>query len=191
MSHESYLMWISLDLDGKLSQQQRAELRLHLRGCAACAVAWDHMNLIDRALASQPEARPRIDFTARVMTRVETYESRRRWYPLFLVILSGILLAALVSVILPPAIVLLGLYKPFLDLPVVSTIVDYASQFAAIVGALGDLAWRDLGRWLTRLTTDPVTLGVVITALSTAAIWIGMREAMKYMPEAEAARQAA
>lgn len=191
MSHENYMMWMSLELDGELGEVHRAELRQHVRTCASCAVIWERMNLIDRTLAVQPQVAPRINLTAGVMARVGAYESRRRWYPWFLVVLGGILTAAVVSVALPPAILLLGLYQPLLDLPVVSAIAGYASEGLAVLGVLGEIAARDAGRGLTYLTTDPFALGVVITALSVATTWIGMRETIKTMHASEPTRQIA
>jgi len=191
MSHENYMMWMSLDLDGALGGTQRAALRQHVRTCASCAVVWERMNLIDRTLAVQPEASPRIDLTARVMARVAAHETQRRWYPWFLVLLAGILTAAVISVALPLAIVLLGLYKPLLDLPVVATLIGYASEGIAIVRVLAVIGGRDAGRGFTYLTTDPVALAVVITALSLAATWIGMRETIKTMRSSEPSRQIA
>ncbi len=191
MAHDSYLQLISLDLDGMLNEHEHVELRLHLRGCAACAAARDRLSLIDRTFAARPEVAPPADLSMQVMARVAAFETRRRWYPWFVVVLTVILMAAVISVALPPLVIVMGLYKPLLDLPVISAVVAYASQAVVVISTLGELAARVLQRWLTYLTTDPAALAVVIMALSVAAIWIGMLETMKHMQEIEPAPQRA
>ncbi len=176
---------MSLDLDGRLQPAEQAELRLHLRGCAACAVAYERMTLIHRTLTVQPEVAPRRDFTARVMARVTAYESRRMWTPWFLVVLCGILLAAAVSVVVPPLVIILGLYKPVLEMPAVASTLSTLGEILSISGGMLQIAGRNGLLWLDYLTTNPFTLGTVITALSLAATYIGMRESGKYLREAD------
>ena len=191
MAHGNYHQLMSLDLDGRLKPAEQADLRQHLRGCAACAVAYERMTLIHRTLTVQPEVEPRRNFTARVMARVTAYEARRMWTPWFLVVLSGILLAAAVSVVVPPLVIVLGLYKPVLEMPAVASTLSTLGEILSISGGMLEIAGRNGLLWLDYLTTNPFTLGTVITALSLAAIWIGMRESGKYLRETETAAQTA
>jgi anti-sigma factor RsiW len=60
--------WASLELDGELSQLERARLETHLRGCAACAETVAGMRTLTAALREapfEPLDRPVVVITAR------------------------------------------------------------------------------------------------------------------------------
>ncbi len=179
MAHDNYMMLISLDLDGMLSERERNDLRQHTQTCIACAHAWERMRLTDSMLKVPPEIAPARDFRARVMGQVKHYETQRRLRPWLLVILTAMTVGVLVSTALPFVILVFQLYQPLLSWPVVGTALAWLAQgFSAVVGLLGQLI-VDLQHWLVYLTNDPVALAFVIGGLVVACTWIGLLEVTK------------
>jgi len=191
MAHDNYMMLISLDLDGMLSQREREELRQHTLACPACAHAWDRMRLTDTMLKVQPEAAPKRDFRARVMGRVKTYDTQRRWKPWLLAILGGLTLAVLISTALPLIVVGFQLYRPLLSWPFVGTALTWVAHGFALGVGLVRMAVHDLMRWLAYLTTDPAALAIVVGGLVVASTWIGLLEVTKGRPLGEMSQQQA
>ena len=192
MAHDNYMMLISLDLDGMLAERERDDLRQHTQTCLACANAWERMRLTDAMLKVQPEVTPRIDFRSKVMGRVKTYDTQRKWRPWLLTILAGLTAAMLVSTVLPFVIVALELYKPLLTWPVIGQALAWIGVAVSTVISLAGTGIHEMLRWLTYVTTDPVALATVIGGLVIAATWIGVLEVTKGEPlTAEASPQQA
>ena len=191
MAHDNYMMLISLDLDGMLSERERQDLRAHTQTCAACANAWERMRLTDSMLKVQPEVAPSIDFRAKVMGRVKTYETQRRWRPWIITVLAGMTVAVLLSTALPLIVVAFALYQPLLSWPIVGTAAAWLAHAFGVVAGLAGIALGDLLRWLAYLTTDPAALGVVIGGLTVAATWIGLLEVTKGEPQSGVSQQQA
>jgi anti-sigma factor RsiW len=191
MAHDNYLSLISLSLDNLLAEDEQSTLEEHLQSCAACALAWDRMMQLDRMLTLEPEAAPPIDFKSRVMVKVSNYEKQRHLYPWMTLILSVVLLAAMMSIMLPVLFVSLGLYRVLFEVPVVGAwltqLLDVQAQIVAFVGASG----ASIAHWLSFVTTDPTSLAVIVTVLVMVSIWVGMREVLKLTPAAEVSAQGA
>jgi anti-sigma factor RsiW len=191
MAHDNYMMLISLDLDGMLSEREREDLRQHTQTCLACANAWERMRLTDAMLKVQPEVMPAIDFRSKVMGRVKTYDTQRKWRPWLITILSGLTVAMVFSTVLPFVVVAFELYKPLLTWPVIGSVLTWVARATTTVIALGGMALHDLLRWLTYVTTDPAALAIVVGGLVVAATWIGLLEVTKSEPLTEMSQQQA
>lgn len=183
MAHDNYMMLISMDLDGMLTLREREELRQHTQTCVACADAWERMRLTDAMFKVQPEIAPRVDFKSKVMGRVKTVDTQRRWRPWLVTFLVGMTAAVLVTTVLPAVVVGLGLYKPLLTWPVVGAVLAGLARVFSTVASLIGLGVHDLVRWLVYLTTEPSALAVVIGGLVVAATWIGVLEVNKGEPQ--------
>jgi hypothetical protein len=179
MAHDPYTIMISLSLDGLLDSDEEKDLQQHMRSCDCCAQAWRDMSLVETMFKAQPMAAPGPDFAASVMARVETYESQRRWYPWFAMLVGLLLVAAIASVVGPILFFSYGLHRVLLELPMVATAAAtvfevYGTVLTSIQFGVGLLA-----DWLQLLTTDPIALAVVVAALALASTWIGLLEGMK------------
>ncbi|MBN1310300.1 MAG: zf-HC2 domain-containing protein [Anaerolineae bacterium] len=191
MAHDNYLSLISLSLDNMLTEDEQFSLEKHLQSCAACMHAWEQMSLVDGMFKAPVEITPPPEFTSRVMARVSSYEKRRHLYPWMTLIMTTILLAAMMSIILPVLFVSLGLYRVLFDIPVLgdllTRLIEMRAQIVTLVGSFGASAIR----WMSIVTNDPMALAVIVTALVMISIWIGMREALKLQPAAELSTQSA
>lgn len=187
MAHDNYQSLISLSLDGLLTENEQSVLEKHLQSCAACTCTLEQMRLVDRMFKAQPEVAPSFDFKARVMARVSGYEKQKHLYPWVTLILTAVLLIAILSLLLPILFFGLGLYRALFDVPVLGTwltqLVNMRADIVAFVGTTG----ASVVRWLSIVTSDPVGLAAVVTALVAASSWIGMRVALK--PVAEVSTQ--
>jgi hypothetical protein len=179
MAHDPYTIMISLSLDGMLNAEEEQDLQQHMRTCDACAQAWRDMSLIETMFKAQPMAAPGPDFAAGVMTRVETYESQRRWYPWFALLVGVLVVAAIASIAGPILFFSYGLHHVLLELPIIATVAGAAFQAYGAVLYGVQFAVALLTDWLNLLTTDPIALAVVVAALALASTWIGLLEGMK------------
>lgn len=191
MAHDNYVMLISLDLDGMLTERERQDLLQHTRTCAHCAAAWDQLRRMDALLKVQPEIGPMSDFRAKVMGRVNVYETQRRVTPWLMAILGGLALAVVASTVLPVIVVAFELYKPLLAWPVVGLLLSWIAHGLTIGAELIRLGIHELLLWLSRLATDPVALALSIGGLVVASTWIGLLEVLKNEPVPEQVRQQA
>lgn len=189
MAHDPYALMISLSVDGLLSEEEQDGLYQHLRTCAACADLWARTNLLDRLFSMQPELAPPSDFTARVMHRIEAYEAHRHLMPWLVGLLALFSVLAGLSLALPAMLLLPGFAQVAAQWPVVgSAVVAAANGFSVLVDTATAVS-HALLEWLTFLTTDPITLAVVIGALVIASTYIGLRESMRAMRSSEAYQQ--
>jgi predicted anti-sigma-YlaC factor YlaD len=179
MAHDSYHFMMSLALDGELSGEEQKRLDEHLHTCTVCADLWGRMHLLGTMFESADEAVPSPDFTAMVMTRVDLHESRRRWYPLLIALLTGSSLAAAVSVAVPVMLLTLGVDGILARWPFVGRALSYAVQALAFVLDGTTFLATALADWLRFLLAEPAALAVVLAALTLASTWIGILESFK------------
>jgi len=182
MTQQPFDERMSLALDGLLSEDERRSLNHSLSQSPEATDAWERMRVIDRMLDTAPEASPPFDFARRVMARIEAFDTRRRWRPWIISLLVLVTTAAVISIMLPIGLLVLGGYRWLLSVPMlgdlISMALDALGQAQAAVLWLGESVLR----WITFVTTDPVALTTVVSALVVASIWIGLREAFRLAP---------
>lgn len=191
MAHNSYDLMMSLALDGELDRAESEQLRLHLQTCGTCAETWRRMQLVNAMFSHPAHVPPPVNLTAQVMARVEIYEQRRRWYPWAVGAFVLITLAAAISIAAPVLFFALGLHQQLLSLPVVGTVAGYALTVLAALQEVGLFVLDALRDWLMRLSSDPVTLAVVLVGLVLASTSIGLLEWHKAIRSPEFAVQRA
>ncbi len=76
--HKEYTMLMSAELDGEATPAEAQRLREHVRACAACAAVWQQWQAADRRLGAGGQIAPPVDFTERVLQRLDAAELRRR-----------------------------------------------------------------------------------------------------------------
>ena len=190
MAHNPYEMMISLSLDGLLDEAEQQELDLHLVSCPACTDLQARMNRIDVMFRQPAMMAPSVDFTAGVMSRIDNYETSRRWTPWLIGVLAIVSVIAALSVATPILVVTLGLWHALLALPVVGTVLTAGLEAWAFLQSTASLVLAMVDDWLVFLTSDPVALGVVLMALIVASTSIGLLEGSKAMRAAAAAEPA-
>ncbi len=186
MAHDSYQLLISLSFDGLLDDEEQDTLYQHMRTCAMCAETWTRMNSLDRLLSLQPQAAPSVNFAAKVMQRVQTYETRRRLHPWMLVMLAILSLLSGVSIAVPVTILAVGPQTITARYPLFGAILSMLARGFETVVEAATWATDMLLSWFKFLTGDPAALAVVITGLVLASIYIGLRESLKAMRQSDA-----
>ena len=179
MAHDSYLLMISQSFDEALSEEDQTALFDHMRSCALCADTWTRMNALDRALTAQIHVMPPSDFVANVMMRVSTYQERRKWYPWMVATLIVLSLLAGISLLAPTLFFSLGLYRTAATWPAVGRAVAVVAVGFGELVRIASFLMDALLDWLSLLSHDPVTLGVVVAALVIVSTYIGLRETIK------------
>ncbi len=170
---------MSLLLDDLLEDAEANELRAEIRKNPASENAFERMQVVDAMLRSAREAPAPVNFTAAVMDRIDAYETQRRWTPWLIAVLAVSSVLAAVSVLGPILFVGFGWYESLLALPAV------AEMLAFVTGAIDAVSWAltwvvsRLINWIVVLPQDPASLAVVITALTVAATYIGVREGQR------------
>ena len=109
MAHDTYHMMINHTLDSELADADRVQLEHHIENCLDCAELYQRMQVVDVVLSRPVEVPAPIDFTAKVMARIQTYELRRQWTPWFIGFFAGASLLAAISVAMPIILLSLGL----------------------------------------------------------------------------------
>ena len=195
MAHDAYNLMISLAFDGLLTEEEEQELHQHIRTCDVCTMTWEHMSLLDTTLTAQVEVSPPPGFALNVMTRIESYNARRRWYPWLVTSLTVFSLMAALNITVLLLLFLPALYEPLLEWTVVGGVIDVITQGFSWIQVVIDFATTALGNWFTFLTANPAVLAVVLMALVFASIWIGLLEGLKStavpLGEAATSRQSA
>ena len=190
MAHENYLMLISQSLDGELATEEKHRLDAHIDECAHCADMWTNLAVVHHAFSAPVMAAPKIDLTAAVMARVETYESRKRYHPYLWAGLALLSTLTALSLAAPTLFFVLGLQNNVMDWPIVGTLITNVAKGFALIVAGASFAMDALLAWFNYLFTDPVALAVVLTALTSVSIYIGVRETMKVTRQSQLAAQA-
>jgi Co/Zn/Cd efflux system component len=181
MAQERYQQLMNLALDGLITEEEERELDGYLMSSDGLTGEWDELNMVDALLKhhAKVEMPPPPDFTMGVMARVEAYEAQRRWTPWMIGILAFISVLAALNIAMPILFFSLELYKPLAALPAFGAVLTAGAHALNAVG-LGLAALAD---WLEYLLTDPVALGISLSALVLASTWIGMREGLRLMSQ--------
>lgn len=176
MAQEPYNSRMHLLLDDLLDDQETQLLKQDLLNDPEQADQWDRLVAVDTMLKNTPLVAPPVDFTAMVMARVDTYETRRRWTPWLIGTLAVLSIVAALSIAMPVMFFAAGLHWIVLELIALNATVMAA--FDAIVTAAN---WIMVGaeNWLTLLSQEPAALATVIAALVMASIVIGLREGQR------------
>lgn len=179
MAHDPYELMISLALDDELPEEERLDLVRQIHGDEDLTDLFGRMTLVDKAFSGAAEVAPPPNFTAGVMARIELYERRRQWYPWVITVLTIASVMAAISIAAPIVLFSLGIDGIVANWPLFGRALGLIAQ--ALSAVLGVIAFSigALGDWLTYLTSDPVALGAVLTALALASTWIGILESMK------------
>ncbi len=171
MSHQPYLDWMQLALDGDLRPEHRLQLDAHLRDCAQCATMWQTLNEVEALLSTAPLVAPRPGFTRRFTARLKAQRSPSR--ALWGVLALGLGVIGAAAVVLP---LTLGMVWPLIQLigqPAASAaLVNNASavsQTLLIVGAALWAAARALGEFA--IGTPLVWLLILGVFLATT-LWV-------------------
>lgn len=181
MAQERYQLLMNLALDGLITEEEERELDVYFMSSDSLTGEWDELNMVDALLKhhAKVEMPPPPDFTMGVMARVEAYEDQRRWTPWVIGILAFISVLAALNIAAPILFFSLELYKPLATLPAVASVLTFGAHALNTIG-LGLAAVVD---WMEYLLTDPVALGIALTALVLASIWIGLREGLRLMSQ--------
>jgi anti-sigma factor RsiW len=180
--HDRYKLMISLSLDGMLTPSEEEELSQHLEGCALCSDVQFRMASVDRLFAAPVELAPSLDFSARVMARVEAHEVQRRRRPwlIGLLVFASLLVASAIAA--PTMFFVFGLDA---WLPDVSALAGVLGQVIGtlrlVLAAVGTL-WGAMAAWFDAVTSDPAALAVFLSALVVTSTCIGLLEAFKLRP---------
>lgn len=181
MAQERYQLLMNLALDGLITEEEERELDGYLMSSDSLTGEWDELNMVDALLKhhAKVEMPPPPDFTVGVMARVEAYEDQRRWTPWVIGLLAFISVLAALNIATPILFFSLELYKPLATLPAVGAVLTFGARALNAVG----LGLASLVEWMEYLLTDPVALGISLSALVLASTWIGLREGLRLMPQ--------
>ena len=179
MARDPFDIMMSRMLDNDLNAEERIGFENYVAHDEQAAEAWDQFQMVDAMLSNQREAMLPFDLTAGVMARIEAYETRKMWMP-WITALAGLFgLMMLFMFILPWLLVSGVLTNVVADVPVIGTIIVGMAQLMqyAVFGAT--LFVNAISAWLHTVTTDPLILGLVISALVVASTYIGLREGQR------------
>lgn len=82
VEHETYLEWISADLDGELPPSQREELYTHLRACPSCAQFHEELSAQSQAMQALDSPLPphlRQDILEHLPPQVSVHRPKKAW----------------------------------------------------------------------------------------------------------------
>jgi predicted anti-sigma-YlaC factor YlaD len=177
MAHNNYQQMMSLALDGLLASADQADLDGHLDGCAACTAAWDAMSGLDSLFGRVAMVSPPIDFSARVMARVETRQvGRRRFETIFWFALLALMGIVLISQWVPGLVPLAASAVPVLPGPVAALLeqaepaLERLDVLRTALVTLGEA----LTLWLTYIASLPATLAAGLATMALVATWVGL-----------------
>jgi anti-sigma factor RsiW len=161
--------WMSLCLDGLLSQEQAAHLQAHVGQCEACREEWEAMRSLSSLLQAEPMATPSPDFVVRVTRRLQQREARRRrLYSSLGVLMGSVGLWAVVGVALSLLVVVL--WQAPLRIILSDVGLPLVGKALFTLGALGK-ALRSAAFELAARPTGLLLLGYVILALGLTLLW--------------------
>ena len=151
--HNTYREWLNLDVDGALSEENRARLTEHLATCAACRSEREKL-LAFEGLLQKNRVAVRPDFREQVLSSLPTagWESRspRTWaFPAAVfVLLAGI------------AAFVMGSRGPHSSLLSALAAVSGMFRASAVAGAgLLAASWKGLGMAFAAILSSPMSLG--------------------------------
>ncbi|OUN25351.1 anti-sigma factor [Pseudoflavonifractor sp. An85] len=82
LEHETYLEWISADLDGELSPHQREQLNTHLRTCPSCAQLYQELSAQSQAIKAMDCTLPphlHQDILEHLPPQVSVHRPKKAW----------------------------------------------------------------------------------------------------------------
>jgi hypothetical protein len=103
---EQFSMLMSMDLDGLLDDERKGQLRQHLATCPTCRAEWIAMQQVSAWLESSDMTGPPLGFAIRLERRLEERARNRRRALKGLVVLTGSLSLAGVTLVATAALVL-------------------------------------------------------------------------------------
>lgn len=133
MNHQPYNEWILTD--APLSDQQKDELRHHLRGCSSCRDLQTAHNRLESCLKKSPQAAPPPGFAKRWQSNIALFKARdlarrrrRRTYFITLAAFGSLLAAAIWMVVRTSPISLVA--------RVIETVIEVRNGMAFLQQAL-------------------------------------------------------
>ena len=162
--------WMSLHLDGLLSQEQAQQLQTHVTRCQACSEQWATVSWLSSLLKAEPVATPAPGFAARVAVRLQRREARRRRvYSGLGVCIGSVGLWALVGV----ALLLVLLWQPSFRAVLLDVALPMANSLLSILAVLGK-ALCSVGYALATRPAALLVLGYAVLALALTMFWTRM-----------------
>jgi hypothetical protein len=179
MAQDPFDLLISRMLDHDLTPEEQASVEEHIAQNPHAQTTVERFQHVDAMLHNQRELPLPFDLTAGVMARIEAYEVRKMWTPwiIALVVLFGLM--TLTMFIMPWLLVSGILTGLVADVPIIGTVIIGLAQIMeyAVLGATFFV--NAVSVWLHTLTTDPLILGLVVSALVVSSIYIGLREGQR------------
>jgi anti-sigma factor RsiW len=159
-----------LQLDGLVEQEQSAYLQAHLASCEACRVEWEETQRVSSILEAASVVTPPLDFTAKLASRLQERELRRRRVRSGMGLLVGSVglwgFAALVV-----AMLFLTVWQPLVRLFWVDVMLPLARNVASVALVLGGA----LHAVIRELFSQPTWLllpSYAIAALGLIGLWM-------------------
>ncbi len=159
-------------LDGLLSTEEEQAFKRQLLSSNQQLDMWQNMQLVDATLRSANAFSPSLDFTDSVMAQVDCYERELTWRPWLLTLLVLTSSLSVMSIATPLLFFALGLHNYLLKLPILG---DGLRFITVIISYLVEA----LISWIMFATSDPVALGLIVTALVVISTYIGLRETQR------------
>ncbi|MFA0766781.1 MAG: hypothetical protein OXFUSZZB_000109 [Candidatus Fervidibacter sp.] len=78
MRCEQSRQWMSLALDNLLTEEEKAQLRAHLKECVGCRAEWRLLRMAQRVMATTPPVPMPYDLVPIVMERVKALQRERK-----------------------------------------------------------------------------------------------------------------
>ncbi len=161
--------WLSLKLDGLMEREQSVHLQEHLASCETCRAEWEAMQRVASVLEAASEVAPPLDFTAKVASRLQQREARRRRVRAGIRLLVGSVgLWGSAAVII--ALLFLTVWQPLVRLFWVDVMLPSARNVASIALVLG----RALQAVIRELFSQPTWLVLpcyAIAAFGLIGLW--------------------
>jgi len=169
MHCSEYSEWISLCLDGLLSQDETQQLQKHVSQCGACRQEWEVMSHLSAVLQAEPAATPASDFAARVTLRLDQRVARqRRLYSGIGLCVGSVGLWA--SAGLSLLLLSVALWQPLIRVAVLNVGLPLLNNTLALLATLGKALWSGAYALSTR-PTWLLLFGYALFALGLAILW--------------------
>lgn len=164
--------WMSLQLDGLLSEEQAEQLQSHLIHCPSCRDQWEAVSWVSSMLEAQPVVIPSTDFTSKVMTRLHERDvRRRRLYGGLRLCVGSVGLWAVVTTALSLAV----LWRSPIGVVLWDIGVPLADNLLAVLTVLGKALWYATYTLVTR----PAAILILGYALLAAALTMGWMRVLR------------
>lgn len=165
--HETYVLLMSLALDGMLAPDEEADLHRHLGQCSHCAGTWAAWSSLHVRFAAQPAVAPTPGFGERFeLRRIQQVRRRRLWMGGVVALLS----AALWGTILVVGVLVSGYFlnNPTGTLPQIIYEVTYTwAGLSAAVQAM----WRGITVAMSTSNLPFYILGYTVLTGAVMVMW--------------------